>query len=175
MRCSQDPDSSQWRIEFNPSEALLVFHSFQQMAEQYRLSVEDLPPALQDYWRGRISESGNPEELSEARHQLEEERIAWRGERLPLVERWIADYRRSGIAREWTLVLSRDEVENVMIIWNDRRLTLATEHELTETLMDLDEVADESLRHVLLEVELLGNLQGLLLEHIQHAENNDVA
>jgi hypothetical protein len=175
VKCLQEQDSGQWRIEFNSSEAFLVSHSLQQLAAHYRLRVEDLPEVLQDYWRGRISKAGDPDDLKEASHQLEEERIAWRGERLPLVEKWVAEYEKCDVTETWALALHRDELETLMIILNDRRLTLAAEHDLSEGMMemDLDEVTDEILRHALLEVHILGNVQGILLDCVARSDNNE--
>lgn len=175
MRCLFLPgDKGRWRLIFNEFEAPILAGSCQQLAGQYRLKVEDLPEPLQTYWRGRIAEDQDVEDLREEQHQLEEERLAWRSERLPLVEKWLAAYIESGLGKPWVLELQREELENLLIIINDRKLTLGLEHGLDRALVDADfnDISDNILRLALQEVCILDQIEDRCLAAIASAENS---
>lgn len=169
MKCLPDPEKlGHWQLRLNEFEAQLFAGSLHWLAEHYRLRMDELPESLQDHWRGRIGAGRIMDSLPEEQQHLEEERLAWRSERLPLVEKWLSDYAESGLGKPWVLPLDREQIENLLIIVNDRRLTLAAEHELDETLMeaDVETIADIPLRQALWEVHVLAYLQEYCLAAI---------
>ncbi len=173
MKCAPVPDKpDQWQLDWNDFEAQMAAGSFQRMAMHYQLQVDDLPPALQAHWRGHLAEAKDVEALKEEQHLLEGERLAWRSERLTLVEKWVAAYAKSGIGLAWSLQ-DREELEGLLMVLNDRRLILAVEHGIDETLMevDLDNVAEIPLRQALWEVHVLALFQEQCLAALALAEN----
>lgn len=174
MKCLPDPEQpGHWCLHFNEFEGEMVASSFQRLAKHYQLEMDELPESLQDYWRGRIGAGRDIDSLPEEQQHLEEERLAWRSERFPLVEKWLADYVESGLGEPWILRLDRESLESLIIIVNDRRLTIAAEHELDDTLMeaDVDTITDIPLRQALWEVHVLAYVQEYCLAAI-HAEPN---
>lgn len=174
MRGRREKDG-QWRLDLNEIEAHLLAGSLDRLVSHYRMTLEDLPEALQDYWRGRLAAEKDAEQLRDAQQQLEEERLAWRGERLPKVEKWLAAYDESGIGRAWTLRLDREEMETFLVVLNDRRLTLAVEFGIDETLMeaDMDAINDVALRQALWEVNILAHFQEYCLMALENWETGD--
>jgi hypothetical protein len=165
MKCSQRNDSELWRVELGAIESNLLTTLFQRALEQYRQKVDSLPEAVQQHLRGSISKEAEPEKLREEQEALQAERLAWRGERLVLLEKWMGDYLRSGVGKSWTFDLTRDELEGLLMILNDRRLLLATEHGLDEEEMEAqwEKAMDVNQRLVLGEIDLLTQFLGSFL------------
>lgn len=175
MKCAPVADKpGWWKLDLNESEACVLAVTFQRMAHYYKLHDEDLPPSLQAHRRNSMAEPKDVEDLREEQHLLEEERKVWRSERFAQVEKWLASYAASGITNPWSFEMEREEVENLLMILNDRRLTLAAEYELDEALMetDLETITDLSLQQVLGEIHLLALFLGQCLACLA-ADNPD--
>ena len=174
MKCAPVADKLDWwQLDWNDFEAQVLAGSFQRMAVHYQLQLEDLPPALQKHWRGHVAEAKDADALKEEQHLLEGERQAWRSERLTLAEKWLAAYMESGVGRPWSLQLEREELEGLLMVLNDRRLILALEHGIDETLMevDFDDIKEVPLRQALWEVHVLALFQEQCLAALTLASN----
>ena len=168
MNFIREEDTGAWRLEFAAEESKPVSDLLLRMLEHYQIEFSTLPEALQRYWRGCLSKAGNPEELKEAREHLQEERLVWRGERMALLEKWYKDSKSVAEDQPWTLALSPEEFESLLVILNDRRLMLATQYGMNEE--DLEnawtkkaQTQDLPALLALQEIEMLGNLQYILL------------
>lgn len=157
MRCRRVAKG--WALSFNEAEGLLLAGAFRQLARHYAVNVEELPERLKAYWTGRMSADPRVnEQLADEREVLAEERKLWRSERLVWIEGRLKDY---PAGKPWRFTVDPAELETLLSVLNDRRLTLAVEHAVTEAEMDTDpeEVTDEARRHVLWEIHLLAIFQ----------------
>jgi hypothetical protein len=146
-----------WLLELEWLERIILAASFEQQAAHYRVPMETLDERMRAYWRGSLSKS-KKKELQEAEDDLASMRSLWRSERLKTVEEWLKTINTEEANRTQSLTLTSETLEQWIQILNERRLILAAEHEVSETEMNFDlcHLKDESLKRVIMEIQLLG-------------------
>ena len=146
-------------ISFESPEMQVMEAVLSAAREQYAADFEELPDILQKYWRGRLF-SGRPASIpgaDTAADDLADARLAWRSERLEIVEKWLAAGAAFGPKGDGVLVLSPDEIDSFLSILNDRRLSLAALYSISEDLMtaDIEAIQPAELQQVVWEIHLL--------------------
>lgn len=154
-----------WRLEFSESESLFLATILSQLAHHYRQDLDDLPEALQEYWREPESADPADEDKEGSREILSEMRQELRSERLVLVENWLRNYEEAGKHDPWTVELNLAEKDDFIAMLNDRRLLLARQFELVEkdVEQESEEKMSEDRRVALWEINILGHLIFVLI------------
>ena len=160
MTCDQI-DAGHWRLTFTEPETEFVLSTLARLARQYQEDVSKMPPALRAYWQGVITSTpGEPtKEVRELQDDLAEARTELRSERLALIENWMREFELAEERDPWPVDLTNHERDEFIAMLNDRRMALAAELGVTEDDMeaDLAQIADESRRASILEIDLLGH------------------
>ena len=128
----------------------------------YRIAAEAIG-------RGRLSRDPmTTRELGEANSDLQEAREELRVDRLAQVNKWLANDSPLRNQSKGAFMLDEEEVEEFLVIVNDRRLLLAMEKQLDRTHLDQDllEVKQPELQQCLLEIHFLASVQYVILESL---------
>lgn len=167
-------------IECNPPEAMFFAHVLEEVLAGYETSAEQLSPGLRSAWydtRGCVSSGMDGEATAEWIESLQEHRTG----RIALCRGWV-DVLQAMIEREdegpgvWKI--PKSDAESLFQVLNDRRLALASVHEITEEeQMDWNSWSDQSpeVRNALVEIHLLGELIQMLLEQLGFGWEPDAA
>jgi hypothetical protein len=165
-------------IECHPPEAMFFAHVLEEVLDGYETPAGQLSPGLRSAWydtRGCISSGMDGEATAEWIESLQEHRT----ERIALCRGWV-DTLQALIEREepgvWKILKS--DAEALFQVLNDRRLALASVHEIIgEEQMDWNSWTDQSpeVRNALVEIHLLGELIQMLLEQLGFGWEPDAA
>ena len=151
----------QWQLNFAEHEAAFIVHVLAQLGRQYQENPAKMSPALRAYWEGTITrgEKDVQTELTEAQEMLTEARAELRSQRQELVEDWIREYELAENRDPWQVDVTSAERDEFVAMLNDRRLMLAFQLGVTESDMDIDpnKIADETRRHTIFEIDVLGH------------------
>ena len=158
-------------IEFEKPERKVMEAVLEASRQQYAADFDSLPEVLQKHWRGRLF-SGRPATIpgaDTASDDLAEARLAWRSERLEVVEKWLALGGPFGPKGNGLLTLRPDEIDLFFSILNDRRLSLAALYSINEDLMaaDIEAIQPQELQQAVWEVHLLAFVMESCLQCIQ--------
>jgi hypothetical protein len=160
MTCEQI-EPGQWRLAFSEPETEFILNILARLGRHYQEDITRLPPALRAYWQGTMTRSdvAPTSEVREIQGDLAEARAELRSERLALVENWMREYEISEQHDPWRVDLTSAERDEFLAMLNDRRMMLALEMGITEDDMeaDLGQVANDSRRAGILEIDLLGH------------------
>jgi hypothetical protein len=160
MTCEKT-EAGLWRLGFSEAEADFIINTLARMGAHYQDDVAKMPPALRAYWQGTLTRSGDASkgDLKEAQEMLAEARGELRAERLGFVENWIREYELAEDRNPWSVEVSTDDRDEFIAMLNDRRMLLSLELGITEADMDADlsEIANETRRAGILEIDVLGH------------------
>lgn len=167
MRCEYDGQIL--LIEFAESEKEMLLFSLEELREHYSTDESKLPSKLRKFWRGTLSRTPEKtEEWTEAEEDLASARWGIKSERLVLVNRWLASDGLLLAANQSKLGLDEGECEQFLCILNDRRLLLALEYNLDDTLLEKNPVtvSDHEAQQALWEIHFLAYLQQQVLDAV---------
>jgi hypothetical protein len=158
---SEQINPGQWKLSFAEHEAAFIIHMMAQLGRQYQEDTAKMSPALRAYWEGTITrdKSDAKEELTEAQELLTESRAELRSQRLELVENWIQEYELAENRNPWQVEVTGAERDEFVSMLNDRRMMLAFQLGVSEADMEVDpnQIPDESRRHAIFEIDVLGH------------------
>lgn len=168
MRAIYDGDALE--LEFEGTERELLVMSLTELQKQYEVALDELPPALQAYWKGTLSSQPDPT-LAEAAEDLKDARLAWRSERLNAVDHWLG-LKGSLLDKDNDFfVLEADEIDLFLAVLNDRRLSLAALHDFGDAAMEIHpSAAPAEAQRALWEVHLLAFIMEHCLQAMEEEE-----
>jgi len=154
-------DSQNWCLSFPEAEAVFIINILARLGRHYQEDLDEMSPALRAYWQGPLAhgEVTDKKALKESEEVLSEVRTELRSERLNLVENWIREFEIAEKRDPWAVEVSNEERDEFVSMLNDRRLVVAFEMGITEEEMTMNpsEIVDETRRHAVLEIDILGH------------------
>ncbi|HSI84052.1 MAG: hypothetical protein ACAI35_06175 [Candidatus Methylacidiphilales bacterium] len=142
MKCLRVcPD--QWRLEFRLEEAQYLYISLHHTLETLRGPLENQSDAVQKWWKGALfsgdsaEAAQHDESLKEAAETLTEERLSWRDQRVTILQTWLDSFQNSIVRDRLVLTLTPEDLDHFLSILNTRRLTLACEFNIDQSLSDI--------------------------------------
>ncbi|VVM08367.1 hypothetical protein MAMC_02079 [Methylacidimicrobium cyclopophantes] len=159
MKVARNRDQIVLRLESGEREILLG--SLLALRKHYQTELSQLSEALQHHWRGTLTRGDGAEEIPGAAEELEAERLSWRPQRVALLDKWLAQGSPLQSASPASLTLSEGEFDEFLAMLNDRRITLAVAHGVTEEQMEWNPLTVQSreLQKALWEIHFLAFLQ----------------
>ncbi|QSR89345.1 hypothetical protein [Methylacidiphilum caldifontis] len=159
MKIREDKD--ELIIQFEPTERELLLTSLFELKKHYKQEITELPDPLKKFWIGQLSRSTDPEEVEELLEDLAAERLELRSERLKLLENWLSKDSSLLNPTKGYLRIAKRDIDHFLCLLNDRRITLALIHGITEEQMDWDPflIKSKTLQQAIWEIHFLAYLQ----------------
>ena len=151
------------RMTLQSSEAPFIADVLVQLQKEYEVPPQELESKISEVWyskKGHQGTGSSKEEIAEWNHSLFE----FRGENARKIQDWIQLLRRESYPVVWDVPLQ--EVDSLLMILNDYRLSLAARYEVAESEMehDLTQIEDARKRLALLQIHLLGIMMDEILQ-----------
>lgn len=170
MKIQKQSDSiAQLRFPFH--EAAWIQHAFQRLLEHYTPDLEELSEQERAYWKGDLRDpSASPNALPQESEFLEIERLEWKNLRGEKVRAWLQSLRNDPTHEETLFSLPFEELDLLLQILNDRRLLLASIHNVEEKDMhhDPEKLLHDPKAPALIEIDFLAYVQGNILQFLMN-------
>jgi hypothetical protein len=155
-------ENEQLVILLEPTERELLLSSLFELRKHYQQEISQLPEPLRKFWLGELSRDPQLQsELDDLKEDLSAERIELRSERLRLLEEWLSRESPLRNPSKGFLRIAKKDIDQFLCLLNDRRLTLAIIHGITEEQMDWDPflIKSKPLQQAIWEIHFLAYLQ----------------
>ncbi|ACD82712.1 hypothetical protein [Candidatus Methylacidiphilum infernorum] len=159
MKIREDKD--ELIIQFEPTERELLLTSLFELKKHYQQEISEFPDPLRKFWTGELSRQTSPAEVEELIEDLTAERLELRSERLKLLEDWLSKENSLRNPSKGYLRIAKKDIDQFLCLLNDRRITLALMHGITEEQMEWDPflIKSKALQQAIWEIHFLAYLQ----------------